>query len=98
MRGHVPPRKGRPTSLRQLKRAAYADFAMLFFKTWKEANATRSINDRGHRGDMKQQSCAFAVDWLGGSEADIEADIEAVRELVDRPASRRNINTAKITL
>jgi hypothetical protein len=43
---------------------------------------------------MKQQSCAFAVDWLGGS----EADIEAVRELVDRPASRRNINTAKITL
>jgi hypothetical protein len=73
MRGHVPPRKGRPTSPRQLKRAAYADFAVVFFKIWKEAKAARSINDRGHREKMKQQSCAFAVDWLGGSEADIEA-------------------------
>ena len=94
-----PPQKGRPTSLRQLKRTAYADFAVLFFKIWKEANAARGINDRGHREKMKQHACAFAVEWLGGSEADIEADIEAVRELVDRPASRRNIiNTAKITL
>ena len=94
-----PPLEGRPTSLRQRKLVAYADFAVFFFKIWKEANAAHGINDRGHREKMKQQSCAFAVEWLGGSGADIEADIEAVRELVDRPASRRNIiNAAKITL
>jgi hypothetical protein len=87
------PKKGRPTSLRQHNLIAYADFAIFFFKTWKEENAAHGIKDRGRRGEMKQQSCAFAFEYLGEKPwcGIGEADIEAVHDLMDRPASRRNI-------
>jgi hypothetical protein len=79
------PEPGRPTDSRLLELKGWAEDAVVLFKVWKESNAESGINDRGHRGDMRQQCCAFIVALRGGS----EADIEAVRELADRPASRR---------
>jgi hypothetical protein len=82
-----PPKKGRPRN-EAMQWAAHT--AAIIYRRWKRLNNREGINDWGLGDDMKNQSCLYAIElgapWKGRE----QPDVEAVRQLLDRPKSRRN--------
>ena len=78
----------RTRSVEQSNRVWQANRAGFFFKVWHEENTARGINDYGHRAEMRAQACKLVVELEGG-DGDDEVAVEALRKLLDRPASRR---------
>ena len=76
---------GRPKSLDQMNREAWAEMALFFYENWKEKNAERGINDWGHREAMKFQSCELIIEL----QALTNVEASALIELLERPVSRR---------
>jgi hypothetical protein len=93
-------KKGRPgkDEVKSLARVA-----LVFYQEWKQLNRRLGIRDHGHADDMKQQACRVALalmntdPWrvaLGlppvlNPASTVPPTVEAVRELMDRPKSRR---------
>ena len=83
LEGEFTPKSGRPRN-KDLRSATLV--ARVFYRRWKEANKRDGINDRGLSGLMKDESCRHAHEL----ESRLQADIDTVREMKDRPISRRN--------
>jgi hypothetical protein len=81
----APIKRGRPKSLEQLNKAEWAKFALFFYQAWRDLNEENGVDDWGHRDEMKQQACQFVVEIEGLG----EDSVEDIRQLVDRPISRR---------
>jgi hypothetical protein len=71
-----------------------ARLAIEFYQNWKDANRRNGISDWGHGDEMKDEACRLAIE-LGsclartcGEEQD-PPTFEQVRELIERPAARR---------
>ncbi len=59
--------------------------AIAFYREWKVANQNAGISNWGLRNDMRDESCRYVLELHGWT-----ASYETVRELMDRPKSRRN--------
>jgi hypothetical protein len=82
-----------------------ATVACYFYEDWRRENQKRGIKDYGHRGEMKDNAARAVVEdyyawrlFAGirpvfaeeiGSPRDVEAFIEVVRDLMDKPKERR---------
>jgi hypothetical protein len=88
-----PERKtGRPRELETLAAEAVASF---FYREWRNRNRRSGISDHGHRGEMKDYAASFAVELActypadGAPKEPEEHDVQAVRDMMDRPRHRR---------
>jgi hypothetical protein len=97
------PKNGRPLGV-GLRGAATV--ACYFYDDWRRENQKRAIRDYGHRSEMKDYSARAVVEDLYawrlaagirpifaeeiGSPKDVESFIELVRDLMDKPKSRRH--------
>jgi hypothetical protein len=63
--------------------------ALRIFSSWRETNKKEGISDWGVRDKMKDQACHYALDIYRARPGAIEPNFETVRQLMDRPASRR---------
>lgn len=75
-------KRGRPRD-RDLHDAA--SMARWIFRRWRRLDAERGINDYGHRSEMMDEAIRMAIEL----EHHANVDPEAVRELIERPASRQ---------
>ena len=76
-----------------------ANKAIKFYRDWKDANRRNGIRDWGHGDEMKDEACRFAIELYGndvcelfGDDVEMREDPptwEDLRELIDRPQSRR---------
>jgi len=98
------PKNGRPLGG---SRTA-ATVACCFYNDWSSENQRRGIRDYGHRGEMKDYAARAVVEdfyawrfgadirpvylWEIGSPKNVESFIEVVRELMDKPKSRRRLS------
>lgn len=82
--GLRPPktRRGRPRR-QQVHDAAQA--ALLYYRAWREFNEANGIDDFGYRSLMQDEAVRMAL----GHELWVQTDPEEVRELMERPRSRR---------
>jgi hypothetical protein len=62
-----------------------AKMARSFYRQWQAANIKAGVSNWGHANDMKDESCRYTLELVGWT-----ANFEIVRELMDRPNSRRN--------
>ena len=62
-----------------------AKLARSFYRQWQAANIQAGISNWGLANDMKDESCRYTLELVGWT-----ANFETVRELMDRPNSRRN--------
>jgi hypothetical protein len=79
-----------------------ANVAIKFYANWKTINRRWRIKDWGHSDEMKDEACRVAITYLlirrdregtvpliSNHPLDEVPDFEQVRELLDRPRSRR---------
>jgi hypothetical protein len=85
---------GRP---RKTAARACASVAQGFYNTWKTIDRRSGVQDWGHSDEMKDQSCRVAIEMHSVRDFSVEPyhpmnivpDFEEVRELMNRPATRR---------
>ncbi len=90
---------GRP---KNIAAQSCAGLAIKFYTDWKAINRRWGIKDWGHSDEMKDEACRVAIDyhlarrrWIGigmsisNHPLNATPDFEQVRELMDRPRSRR---------
>jgi hypothetical protein len=89
---------GRP---KNISVQACASVAIKFYTDWKAINRQWRIKDWGHSDEMKDEACRVAIDChrartrregrvpISNHPMDRVPDLEQVRELMDRPRSRR---------
>jgi hypothetical protein len=79
-----------------------AHVAIKFYRDWKDANRRNGINDWGHGDEMKDEACRLAIELYGNLYSPLYGTdnrrryqgqdmptFEEVRELIERPAARR---------
>jgi hypothetical protein len=74
-----------------------AHMAIKFYQEWKDANRRNGINDWGHGDEMKDEACHLAIElgsgsgspWARTCKEQDPPTFEEVRELIERPAARR---------
>jgi hypothetical protein len=77
--------RGRP--LNRDKRTA-AMQAIVFYKAWRVENKLAGVKDHGHSAAMKDEAAKFVIHELEPHSPPL--DYATVRELMDRPRSRRS--------
>lgn len=90
------PRRGRPKDS-EARHAAM--IAMHLYELWRYANKRLGFSDRGHCNEMKDESCRYALALIEFDHKKIRVtdsrakfrntNFEKVRELIERPLSRR---------
>jgi hypothetical protein len=78
--------KAKPIKKRRLARMS-GGLAFSFYQKWKDANRRNGINDWDHRGEMKDAMCRLVIGLVRPREN--APTFEQVRELMERPATRR---------
>jgi hypothetical protein len=76
-----------------------ADFAIKFYTVWKSMNRQLGIRDWGHSDEMKDEACRVAIEYhqkrlsrrmtVRHSNMEVIPKFAHIRELMDRPRSRR---------
>jgi hypothetical protein len=76
-----------------------ANLAIAFYTKWKSINRQLEIKDWGHSDEMKDEACRLAIEYhrkrlnrsmtLRHSKMEEVPESAQVRELIDRPRSRR---------
>jgi len=70
-----------------------AHMAIKFYQLWKDTNRRNGINDWGHGDEMKDEACRLAIElgscWARTCKEQDPPTFEQVRELIERPAARR---------
>src|SRR5262249_41404775 len=80
----LKPKRGRPQQ--RLVRLC-GSLAIDFYQRWKDGNRRNGINDWGHRKEMKDEACRLAIELVYPQQN--APKFEQVRELIERPAVRR---------
>ena len=82
--------RGRP---KQTLIPVFVSVARRFYREWKDANRRKGISDWGHGDEMKDEACRLAIELYGQVPSYMREDpptLEDLRELMDRPQSRRD--------
>jgi len=68
-----------------------AELALFVYRHWKKFNKKNNISDHGHRDEMFAEALRFTVEDFAKEFAPSIADVDCkrVREVMERPASRR---------
>ena len=82
-RGEFAPQRGEP---RDDLRDMLTTYAERFFREWREENKRLGISDHGHRAEMREEAIRFTQERFFIFE---KIDPEKVRDLMNRPRSRR---------
>jgi hypothetical protein len=82
------PRTGRP---RKGDVQLFASQALIFYEEWKQLNRRLGIRNYGHANDMKEEACRVILDLYAWQKEVLRPfpTPRAVRELMDRPKTRR---------
>jgi hypothetical protein len=90
--GEVGKDRGRP---QKHYARLLARMALIFYQEWKQINRRQGIRDHGHGGEMKDEACRVALDFYDAGLLQLHPTVQdiptfdCVRELMDRPKSRR---------
>jgi hypothetical protein len=96
-------KNGRPINVASRQAATVACY---FYDAWRNENRQLAINDYGHRGEMRNMAAEAVVEdmfaWMLGSQyawrlnpaKNAEQFFYIVRELMDKPAKRRDPSVA----
>ena len=91
----VLQKKGRPKNVAAI---ACSQIALMFYDDWKWLNSHIKISDWGHSDEMKHEACEAAIEYhsrciedviVSNHPLNVVPRFDAVRELMDRPRTRR---------
>ena len=87
LEGVLDRKKPRGRPLNRDERTA-AMQALVFYRAWRAENKRAGVKDHGHSAAMKHEAAMFVIHELEPHSPPL--DYAKVRELMDRPKSRRN--------